>query len=146
MEQAPRLDVRLSAALIDGFFLIGVNLVIGLFLVLDRGGPLPSIPLPGGTTIHFAPPVVELLLLLALPLLWKGKTVGKRACGLRITPVHGSRLHAGHMLLRTLGGVLLYTLTLGAGLLVSFYLASTRPDRRMLHDLLGGTRVAVEEM
>jgi uncharacterized RDD family membrane protein YckC len=66
-----------------------------------------------------------------------GRTLGKALAGVRVVLASGEPLGYGWALVRYAAWVL-SVVTLGVGFLV----AATRSDKRALHDLLAGTRVA----
>jgi uncharacterized RDD family membrane protein YckC len=68
--------------------------------------------------------------------LW-GQTFGKMALRVRVTTVDGRPLSLGAAVLRGIGFAI-SVLTVGLG----FLMAAVRSDKRALHDLLAGTRVA----
>lgn len=131
---------RLAANIIDGFIVGIAGLIIGLIVVTIFGGDT-SAPDEGGN-IGFNPSdSVSLLYSLALPVLWSGYTVGKKALGIRIVKKDGSNVGIGAMLMRVIVSGLVYLLTLGIGVIVSIFMVAIREDKRAIHDFIAGTQV-----
>jgi len=84
---------------------------------------------------------VNFLYALLLPVVWGGRTVGKRLCGIRIQRRDGAAPGIGTMLLRQVVGGLIYALTLGVGLIVSVFMIALREDKRAIHDFIADTEV-----
>lgn len=112
-ESAAGFWIRVGASVIDGLLLAPVH-----FLVPPVGWLIGSMY---WVIFHW---------------LW-GQTLGKMAMKIRVVTVEGGPLSLGVAVLRYIG-YLLSALTLGVGyLMVAF-----RQDKRGLHDLVAGTRVA----
>lgn len=73
--------------------------------------------------------------------LWRGRTVGKAALGLRVVTVEGAPVRFRHAAIRTLLGLVDFFLTSGAGAVISV-LCTARNQR--LGDLVAGTVVLRE--
>lgn len=65
---------------------------------------------------------------------WRGQTVGKRACGIRVINADGTMLDSGDALRRTLASFL-STFTLGIG----YVMAAFDDRKRALHDRIANT-------
>ncbi len=85
--------------------------------------------------------ILDLLYALLIPVIWSGFTVGKRIVGVRIAKVNGESLGIVTMLLRAFVGAIVYTITLGIGLIVSAFMVGIRQDKRSIHDFIAGTYV-----
>lgn len=120
--------IRFGAALIDSIIVL-----IAIFLL--------SLIFNFSVDDSWQTTILELLYTLCLPVLWYGYTVGKKACGIRIARVDGKRLHIGNMLLRIIVAGLIYSLTLGIGIIVSAVMVAAREDKRAIHDFVAGTYV-----
>lgn len=122
--------IRFVALLLDGL-LVGLPLfIIGLIITgnWDRAE-------------RFSDFLMGLYALI-VPSVWKGFTIGKRICGIRIRKVFDHEPpHLGIMLLRNVVGGLVYALTLGIGLIASIIMVAVREDRRALHDFIAATEV-----
>ncbi|AIF42840.1 RDD family protein [Virgibacillus sp. SK37] len=79
-----------------------------------------------------------------LPVVWYGYTLGRRMAGNRIVRVDGKSVGIGTMLLRDVLGGVIYTLTLGIGLIISAFMIGIREDKRTIHDLIAQTYVTTE--
>ncbi len=85
--------------------------------------------------------IMDMLYYLLLPVFWYGYTVGKRLLGIRIARIDGEKVGLGTMLLRDLVAGLVYTLTLGIGIIVRAFMVGLREDKRSIHDFIAGTYV-----
>jgi uncharacterized RDD family membrane protein YckC len=80
-----------------------------------------------------------------LPVVWMGYTVGKKTMGIRIAKVNGEKVGFGTMLMRNIVAGIVYTITLGIGLIVSAFMIGFREDKRAIHDFIAGTYVTHEQ-
>lgn len=85
--------------------------------------------------------LVNSLYSMITPVLWYGFTVGKRLLGIRIVKVDGSKVGYWTMFLRVIVSGLIYSLTLGIGVIVSAFMVGLREDKRAIHDFIAGTYV-----
>ncbi len=121
--------IRLGAAILDA-------IIIGIPLSLISDAITGD---PGDESLSDALMFVYMLL---LPVFWRGYTVGKRICGIRIQKVSDeSPPGIGTMLLRNLVANIIYALTLGIAIVVSAFMVGLRDDKRALHDFIAGTEV-----
>ncbi|WP_252313737.1 RDD family protein [Sinobaca sp. H24] len=133
---------RLAANIIDGFIVGIAGLIIGLIVVTIFGAETSSSPDEGWSIgVDFANNSISLLYSLALPVLWSGYTVGKKALGIRIVKKDGSNVGIGAMLMRVIVSGIVYLLTLGIGVIVSIFMVAIREDKRAIHDFIAGTQV-----
>ncbi|MDT8861201.1 RDD family protein [Alkalihalobacillus sp. MEB130] len=122
--------IRLGANIIDS-----VIVFVGLgFISLLLFG---SFFVDSFTILDFISPLYYLL----LPVFWYGYTLGKRAVGIRIARVDGYKVGIGTMLLRDVVAGFVYAITLGIGVIVSFFMVVFREDKRSIHDFIAGTYV-----
>lgn len=121
--------IRLGASLLDGL-IVGVPLFIISLLI--TGG------LDGR---EYFTDIISFLYTLLLPVFWNGYTIGKRICGIQIRKLDGSSPGIGTMLLRNVVGGLVYSLTLGIGVIISAFMVGLREDKRAIHDFIAGTEV-----
>jgi len=122
--------IRLGASLLDGI-IVGIPIYIIAFILI---GSEPA----RDNLANFLSGLYSLL----IPVFWKGFTVGKRICGIRIRKVSdGMPPTIWTMLLRNLVGGLVYGLTLGIGAIVSAFMVGLREDKRAIHDFIAGTEV-----
>lgn len=82
--------------------------------------------------------------MISLPVIWYGWSIGKRLLGIRIMQVNGQDVTWKIMVKRELFILIVYILTFGLFLLLSGVMMVTRQDKRGLHDLMAGTKVADE--
>lgn len=134
MKQPAGFWIRFLALILDGI-IVGIPLLILAYLLTgnwDRADSLSD---------FFA-----FLYALIVPVVWKGFTVGKRICNIRIRKEHDHLPpHIGTMLLRGLVATLVYVLTLGIGLIASIIMVAVREDKRGLHDFIAGTEVVYDD-
>lgn len=77
-----------------------------------------------------------------VPAYWKGYTVGKRICRIRIRKFDTlDPPGIGTMLLRNVVAGLVYLLTFGIGFIASILMVALREDKRAIHDFIAGTEV-----
>lgn len=126
--------VRLVAILLDAL-IVGVPLLlISIFLVGDweRGERVGELVFAGYS--------------LLVPVVWRGYTLGKYICRIRIQrEFEQDPPHIGTMLLRNVVAGAVYGLTFGIGLILSIIMVFVREDRRSLHDFIAGTEVIYDE-
>jgi uncharacterized RDD family membrane protein YckC len=120
--------IRLGAALLDGI-VVGLPLLFVAFLVTQHLN-----------TAETVSNVMMFLYGLIIPVVWGGFTVGKRMCGIRIRKLDGSDPTIGTMILRTVVGGILYSLTFGIGTIVSAFMVGLREDKRAIHDFIAAQR------
>ena len=136
---------RLAAALLDGLIGMAIMLpmmfVSGYFGAMRTGETAPIIVLANWALIG----CVVFVLVQGYPLHATGQTWGKRALGIRIVSLDGTKPALGKLLLlrylplRVVGVIpLVNSLVVLTDALLIF-----RNDRRCLHDLIAGTRVVV---
>lgn len=132
-----------GAALLLDYFVIGVILValnVGTVYLLDSGGT----GLPTWVTISLFL-VLNVVVLFGYPIaletLWRGRTLGKAAMGLRVVTVEGAPVRFRHAAVRAALSLVDFGLTAGAGAVVTA-LVSRRHQR--LGDLVAGTVVLRE--
>ncbi|GAB6926169.1 RDD family protein [Paenibacillus sp. JCM 10914] len=122
--------VRFGAGLLDGL-IVGVPLSIIGYLI--AGQNFDREPITN---------VLSILYALLLPVIWKGFTIGKKICGIRIRRVNDHEPPGlGTMLLRNFVAAIIYVLTFGIGIIVSCFMVAIREDRRSIHDFVAGTEV-----
>lgn len=127
-------------------FALFLGLVLAGTAVLGAAGPLPG--WLGVTLVLLLLLVLQLGYPIVLETLWRGRTLGKAALGLRVVTTAGGPIGVRHAALRALLGVVDFQLTAGAAALTSALV--TRRHQR-LGDLAAGTvvvreRTAAEEM
>ncbi|WML48100.1 RDD family protein [Neobacillus sp. PS3-34] len=130
MERNAGFWVRLGASVLDGLL---VSLPLGLVCALILGD--------AAGTRNWLADFLQFLYSLIIPVIWSGYVVGKRILGIRIVKLDGSNVSFGTMFLRIVVGALVYTVTLGIGLIASALMVGTREDKRAIHDLIAGTYV-----
>ena len=128
---------RLIAKLIDG-----AVQVVGLALVLGAGAVLNVTPL-GMAGVYFGVFLVLFGYPVTIETLWRGRTLGKAAMGLRVVTVDGAPIQFRHALVRDALGLIDFYLTAGGAAVLSV-LATKRSQR--LGDLAGGTLVLRERL
>lgn len=125
--------IRLGATLLDAI-LIGIAIAIVSYIIT------------GDTDNGLVRDMLRFLYGLLVPILWGGYTVGKRICGIKIRKVDDyTPPGLGTMLLRNLVAGVVYTLTLGIGLIISAFMVGLREDRRAIHDFIAGTEVVYDK-
>jgi uncharacterized RDD family membrane protein YckC len=120
--------VRLGASLLDAL-IIGVPLFILSYLIT------------GDTEGDWFTKLLSFLYSLLLPIVWSGYTIGKKIMGVRIVKVNGDSVGFGTMLLRLVGGGIVYGITFGIAAIVSAVMVAARDDKRSIHDFIAGTYV-----
>ncbi|MGE5702204.1 MAG: RDD family protein [Clostridia bacterium] len=123
---------RLGANLLDG-------IIIGVPLSLLGYG------LTGDSQSSSVLNAISFLYSLLLPIFWYGYTIGKRLLGIRIVRMNGENVGIGTMLLRTVVGGLLYTITFGIAAIISAIMVGAREDKRSIHDFIAGTYVTFDK-
>ena len=115
---------------------LALALLLALTPVLDEGtsGAGVALLLVLGTLVIFGYPVV-------LETLWRGRTIGKAALGLRVVTVEGGQVGLRHALIRGALGVIDFAATTGSAALIAALV--TRRTQR-LGDLAAGTLVLRE--
>lgn len=125
--------IRLGANLIDAI-IIGIPLFV-----------IASILTSGDDARDLFTNIVSAVYSLFVPVFWKGYTVGKRMCNIRIQKVYDEGPPTiVTMLLRNVVGGLFYGLTFGIGLIVSATMVAAREDKRAIHDFIAGTEVVYD--
>ncbi|WP_397376153.1 RDD family protein [Paenibacillus sp. sptzw28] len=126
--------IRLGALLLDAL-IVGVPLTIIALVFIARSGD------------EYVMDILSFLYTLLTPIFWKGYTIGKRICGIRIVKVSdGLPPGLGTMLLRNVVTGLIYAITLGIAVIVSATMVAAREDKRSLHDFIAGTEVVHERL
>ncbi|MUT65136.1 RDD family protein [Paenibacillus sp. NEAU-GSW1] len=120
--------IRLGAGLLDGLI---VGLPLGLL----------SIVITNAFGKDHLTDLLSFLYALLVPVVWKGYTIGKKICGVRIAKLDGSPPTILTMLLRNVVGGLVYAATLGIAVVVSAFMVGLREDKRAIHDFIAGTEV-----
>lgn len=121
--------VRFGAMLLD-LIIVGIPITIISYLIT------------GDSNDESVKNMLNFLYSLLVPILWGGYTVGKRIAGIKIRKVYDQKPPSlGTMLLRNVIAGIIYTLTLGIGLIISAFMVGTREDRRAIHDFIAGTEV-----
>jgi len=129
------LGSRMIAKLID-LLIQGVALIA--FLV--GGAALGSTPV-GLALVYFGLFAVLFGYPVAIETLWRGKSVGKAAMGLRVVTVEGAPIRFRHALIR--GALALIELYATSGAVAVFFVLGTKRNQR-LGDLVAGTLVLRE--
>lgn len=145
--------VRLVARVIDGIILSSIMVAIFVSLGTDRFFYVEDDVLITTTSFYIVGVAAPWIYHAGLVALW-ATTPGKRVMGIHIEPVTSATLGFGRPVLREAviqaPSLLALTAYETAGalspllLIVSVIIALSRPDRRMLHDLVAGT-AAVRE-
>ncbi|MGQ8872031.1 RDD family protein [Paenibacillus sp. TSA_86.1] len=122
--------IRLGASFVDG-------LIIGIPLVIIAGAITGNYD-----TDEPIAKILSALYSILLPVYWYGRTIGKRLFGIRIQTYDTQESpRITTMLMRVLVAGIVYTLTLGIGIIVSMFMIGLREDRRAIHDFIAGTEV-----
>jgi len=125
--------IRLGAAIID-------SIIIGILTAII------SYNITGDSGDDNVRSILNFLYSLLVPIFWVGYTIGKRLCGIKIRKVYdNSPPGLGTMLLRNFVAGIVYTLTLGIGLIISAFMVGMREDRRAIHDFIAGTEVVYDK-
>ncbi|WP_110000229.1 MULTISPECIES: RDD family protein [Paenibacillus] len=122
--------IRLGANLLDGIIVsIPLAIIVGVLTGnFDNDEPLAKL-LSG-------------LYSILLPVLWSGRTIGKRICGIRIRKYDTHEPPGiGTMLMRVIVAGLVYAITFGIGFIASVIMVAVREDKRAIHDFIAGTEV-----
>lgn len=148
------LGARIVAFIVDSVIAGLPMVIVSKSVVLLLFSPLAplialSVPVRMGETPAVVPGVLSFVFfVLYQPLvlaLWNGQTLGKRLFNLRVVKKDGSPLTPGFALSReVLGRTIINTVSLGLSGLISFIWALFSPERKTVHDEIGGTRVIVE--
>ena len=135
--------VRAAALFVDSLVLQAVFLPFALFIVWPTllAGSIGRRPAPARVVAVNAGYYVVAFLVSAIYSVWMhgkyGQTLGKMATGVRVVRADGQPIGYGRALGRWLA-LTLDLITLGIG----YLMAGVRSDKRALHDLAAGTRVA----
>ncbi|MEK8127832.1 RDD family protein [Paenibacillus filicis] len=121
--------IRLGAVLLDALI---IALPLAILGAIISGGLENNEPVTKALSFLYS---------LLLPIFWRGFTIGKRICGIRISKLDGFPPGLGTMLLRNVVGGLVYGITFGIAAIVSLVMVVVREDKRSLHDLIAGTQV-----
>ncbi|MBY0595065.1 RDD family protein [Bacillus bingmayongensis] len=90
--------------------------------------------------------ILHFLYFLIVPAIWLGFTVGKRVLEIQIIRIDGEKITLWTTCMRHLIAVIVYTLTLGIGFIISAFMVGLREDKRAIHDFIAGTQVVeIEE-
>lgn len=119
--------IRLVASFLDGI-IISLPLTIISYVILGEGDTW-------FTTL------TQSAYALILPILWTGYTIGKKILGIRIVKIDETNVTLWTMVKRDLIAGIVYTLTLGIGIIVSAFMVGLREDKRSIHDFIAGTYV-----
>lgn len=82
------------------------------------------------------------LYFILLPTFWAGYTVGKRILGIRGVKLDETDVNLWTIIKRQLIAYIIYTLTLGTGVIVNAFMVGIREDKRAIHDFIAGTYVS----
>lgn len=123
--------VRLFANLLDAI-IIGIPLSLLTYAIT-------------GSSQNSLNDTISTLYSLLVPVLWMGYTVGKRIMGIRIVKINGENVGLWTTIKRVVISAFVYAITLGIGLIVSFFMIGLRQDKRSLHDLIAGTYVTYQK-
>ncbi|MFC4101682.1 RDD family protein [Paenibacillus xanthanilyticus] len=126
---------RLGGVLMDGLIFFIPFGFIGLLIFGEWNG---------NKAWSYSVDALSYLYMIFLPLLWGGRTLGKKAIGARIIRVSGQPLGIGTMLLRTVVSNILYAVTFGIVLMISAIMVGVRDDKRSVHDFIAGTQVVAD--
>jgi uncharacterized RDD family membrane protein YckC len=129
------LGLRLLAIVYDLLPLLGLWFLAAVLALLVTGGTL-DVQRVGGKLLVQIPVLVFSAAYFVLSWLRGGQTIGMKPWRLRVIRADGSRLHAGHALLRFAVALLSLAL-LGAG----YWWTLIDRERRAWHDLAAGTLV-----
>ncbi|MFD2830371.1 RDD family protein [Corticicoccus populi] len=88
---------------------------------------------------------LTIIYMVAVPLRWKGYTIGKRVCSIHILTMNQSPLNYKVMLKRELFMLIVYPLSFGILAVISMIMMVTREDKRALHDLYAKTAVVSDK-
>ena len=122
---------RFMASLLDGLLILVVAYFVGVALGLTS-------PSAGEGTIAFFTTLVYLGYYW-VPTALSGQTPGKRLMGIRVVNAQGEPPGFARAAMRELLGKAVSTLVLYLGYLMALF----HPEKRALHDLIGGTWVVV---
>ncbi|MCA0754307.1 RDD family protein [Paenibacillus sp. N4] len=124
-----------------GFWIrLGANLLDGIIVAVPL--TILSLLITGGEGKEWFTNLLSFLYSLLVPVFWKGFTIGKRICGIRIRRFDDDQPPTiWNMLLRVLIAGIIYGITFGVGILVSAIMVAVREDRRAIHDFIAGTEV-----
>jgi uncharacterized RDD family membrane protein YckC len=116
-------DVLIPSVLFAGLY-------IPLMIFLGQDQPLLVMAVPGAILLIFT--LLQLILLFS-----SGQTIGKKLMGIKIIRVDYEKAGFGALFMREIVGRLVCSLTLNIGYLIALF----NPERRGLHDKIGGTIV-----
>lgn len=125
--------IRLGALLLDI-----VIVVIPLFIL--------SLLMTDGTTDEPYTRLVLFFYFFLVPVLWGGRTIGKRICGIKIQKVKDRATPGIWTMFNRIyltGGV--YVITLGIAVIASALRVVGMEDCRSMHDQIAGTEVVYDE-
>ncbi len=81
-----------------------------------------------------------------LPLIWDGKTFGRKICGVQLKKIDGSKLTFATLFVREIiFKTLWWAVTLGVGQLVDLLMVATREDKQTIRDMITGTEIIENE-
>jgi uncharacterized RDD family membrane protein YckC len=132
---------RLFSGLIDALAQLAIYIVLVLVILVGTGaaggdGQVQQAAL--GIALFgviFGYPIVS-------EMIWKGRSLGKAALGLRVVTVEGAPIRFRHAALRAMGGLVDKWVPPGGVVGLSFVLGT--PDRQRIGDLLAGTIVILD--
>lgn len=125
--------IRFGAMLLD-LIIVGIPIAIISYMIT------------GDSNDESVKNMLNFLYSLLVPIFWGGYTIGKRLCGIKIRKVNDhSPPGLGTMLLRNVIAGIIYTLTLGIGLIISAFMVGMGEDRRAIHDYIAGTEVVYDK-
>lgn len=131
---------RFFARIIDGL-IVGVPIV---FILSFTSGYEYVIDPEANFIFNIFMLLIVTAYMICLPVIWYGRTAGKRLMGIRIRHMDGSDVSWQTMLKRELFILVVYSVTAGLFLLLSSVMMITRKDKRGLHDLIAETKVSDE--
>jgi uncharacterized RDD family membrane protein YckC len=130
---------RFLASIIDGLISMAVGFSFVYFLLYW------ILPSPDEQVLEAAKEVTDSLFSLAygiiVPVIWSGFTIGKKALGVKIQKVTGEEVTFWTMIKRVIIATIIYVISLGILLVVSFFMVIIRDDKRTIHDFVAGTHV-----
>ncbi|MDC3412409.1 RDD family protein [Aquibacillus sp. 3ASR75-11] len=131
MEKAAGFKVRFLASLLDW---IVVTIILGFITFLMYGEFFY-------TEQFNITDFLGVLYSIIVPVIWYGYTIGKRMTNIRIVKVSGQKVTLITMLLRVIGGFIVYAFSLGIAFIISAFMVGIREDKRAIHDFIAGTYV-----
>ncbi len=86
--------------------------------------------------------VTIILYYILLPMYWDGYTVGRKLCGIKVKSQDKEKLKFGQMFLReVVFKRLWWSVTLGVGMAIDFFMVVLRDDKQTIRDIITNTEV-----